>query len=332
MPACWKRPRYQFRLLLNLLFVSVLACSTATANDYPSPNRAVTIIVPYAPGGPGDLLARAVADALAAQTKGKFIIENKPGGSQTIGTRAAARAAPDGYTLFLGSTSDLAINLNMNMTLGYDPIRDFAPISLILNSPQYLITRPDFPANSVGELIDLAKRSPGKLTFASLGPGSTTYFSGTLLNVWTGISITSVPYVGAAPAFRDLVAGFVDMTYTTSVLGAIRSGQVKVLGATGATRPAVAPDIPAIAELGMPDFDVQIWMGLLAPAGTPKAIVDFLSDEIKKAVKSGAVQKRMGAGGAEFELRATTSDEFRLFIQREVPRWRKLIETAGALK
>jgi tripartite-type tricarboxylate transporter receptor subunit TctC len=318
------------RLLVALMLVGLIAQATSPAigSDYPGARKVVTIIVPYPPGGPGDIMARAVAEGLRTQLNATFIIENKAGASQILATRAAARATPDGYTLLLGSATSMAINPSTRKSLPYDPLRDFEPISMVIKSPQYLITRPDFPANSLGELIDLAKRSPGKLTYASLGPGSTPHIAGELLNSLAGISITHVPYPGAAPAARDVAAGHVDMTYTTNVLNMIRSGQLKALGVTSATRATVAPDIPAIAESGMPDFDVGMWMGFAAPAGTPTAIINLLHDGIKKAVESGALKSRLGAAGEEYELTATTPAEFRKFIQAEVPRWRKVIDTA----
>ena len=297
----------------------------AMSNDYPASGRPITIVVPYAPGGPGDLITRALAEILRVELKATFIIENKPGASQITGTRAVARAAPDGYTLLLASSSSLVLNPITRKSLPYDTLRDLEPISMVLQTPQYLITRPDFPANSIPELIDLAKRSPGKLTYASLGPGSTAHIAGELLNVWAGTSINAVPYPGAAPALRDTMGGHVSMFYTTAVLDMIQSRQVKALGVTSATRTKVAPDIPSIAEFGMPDFDIGFWQGFAAPAGTPKAIINLLYEAIKKAVVSGELKSRVGISGAEYEFRATTPDEFRGLIETDTARLRKIV-------
>jgi tripartite-type tricarboxylate transporter receptor subunit TctC len=306
----------------------ISAGSPAMSNDYPAQGKPITIIVPYPPGGPGDVVVRTLADVLRVNLNATFIIENKPGASQILATRMAARATADGYTLLLGSATSLALNPITKKSLPYDPIRDLDPISMVVNTPQYLITRPGFPANSIPELIALAKKSPGKLTYASLGPGSTANIAGELLNVWAGTSIQGVPYPGAAPALRDTVAGHIDMFYTTAVLPMIQSGQVKALGVTSAKRTQIAPEIPALSEFGMPDFDVGIWWGLLAPAGTPNAVVNLLQGAIKKAVVSGALKERMGVSSDEYELRATSPEEFREFIQDEIRKMQKIIEVA----
>lgn len=315
--------------------VLALLCGTAPSSansDYPNRSKPVTIVVPYAAGGPGDILSRAVADVLARETNGIFIIENKPGASQIIGARNVAKADPDGYTLLLGSTTSLAINPSLKKNLPYDPIKDFEPIALVVNSPQYLITRPSFPANNLAEFIDLAKKSPDKFTYASVGIGSTPHLAGELLNALAGISTRHVPYAGAAPVLNDVVAGHVDMTFTTTVLGAIRAGQVKTLGVTSAEPAQASPDIPTIASYGMPTFDMGIWMGFLAPAGTPKEIIAKLNAGIVAGVKSGALKERMGSAGAEYDLLQTTPDEFRAFIDREIPKWQKIINLVGISK
>ncbi|WP_170850203.1 MULTISPECIES: tripartite tricarboxylate transporter substrate binding protein [unclassified Beijerinckia] len=312
------------------LFTS--AAPSYAATDYPSRSRPVTIVVPYAAGGPGDVLSRAVADVLSKEMNGIFIIENKPGASQIIGARNVAKADPDGYTLLLGSTTSLAINPSLKKNLPYDPVKDFEPIALVINSPQYLITRPSFPANSLREFIDLAKKSPDKFTYASVGIGSTPHLAGELLNVLAGLSMRHVPYAGAAPVLNDVIAGHVDLTFTTTVLGSIRAGQVKTLGVTSAEPAQAAPDIPTIASYGMPTFDMGIWMGFLAPAGTPKEIITKLNEGIVAGVKSGALKERMGGAGSEYDPLETSPAEFRAFIDREIPKWQKIIDLVGIQK
>ena len=332
MPGLSSTLKASVAALATICLTTGFALSGAAAAGYPERGRPVTVIVPYPAGGPGDLLSRAVADVLANKTNGTFIIENKPGASQIIGARTVARAAPDGYTLLLGSTTSLAINPSLKESLPYDPVRDFEPISLVVNSPQFLIVRPSFRANSLKDLISLARQSPDKFTFASVGLGTTSHLAGELLNTLAGIRITHVPYAGAAPALNDVVAGHVDMIYTTAVLNMIKSGQVKALAVTSTAPVTAAPEISTVASLGMPIFDMGIWMGFLAPAGTPKEIVDQISSDIRAAVASGDLQQRMGAAGSEYELLSTTPDDFKAFIQGEIPKWEKIIRQVGLPK
>jgi tripartite-type tricarboxylate transporter receptor subunit TctC len=316
------------RAFLACLAMAVPAIAAPTfAQDYPS--KTVTIIVPYPAGGLGDILPRAMAEVLAQQTGGTFIIDNKPGATQMIGARAAARANSDGYTLLFGSVTSLAINPSVKKELPYDPVKDFEPISLAFVSPQYLITRKDLPANSVRELLDLAKRDPGKLNYASGGPGSSSHLAGELLKTLAGISMTHVPYAGTGPAVRDVIGGHVDLTFTGSGMSQADAGQVKVLGVSSAVRAAAAPNVPTIAESGVPGYEATIWFGFLAPAGTPKAIVDKLSREIRTGIDSGALRERLKAGATEIELVGSTPEEFRAHIQKEIPQWRKVIEAAN---
>ena len=302
---------------------AVLAAA-AVAQDYPQ--RVVTIIVPYPAGGTGDILPRAMADVLAQQTGQNFIVDNKPGATQTIGARLAVSAKPDGYTIFFGSVTSLAINPSVKKELPYDPVRDFEPISLTFVSPQYLLARRDLPANSVGELIELAKRMPGKLNYASIGPASSVHLAAELLKTMAGIDMTHVPYTGSGPAVRDTIAGHVDLTLTAG--GMTYANQLKVLGVTSATRTSAAPQVPAIAEV-LPGYEATVWFGFLAPAGTPKQIVGRLAAEMKTAVASGALRERLKVAAADIELVASTPDEFRAHIQKEIPHWRNVIKAAN---
>jgi tripartite-type tricarboxylate transporter receptor subunit TctC len=342
------------RLLAAGVLSAVLAAA-AVAQDYPQ--RVVTIIVPYPAGGTGDILPRAMADVLAQQTGQNFIVDNKPGATQTIGARLAVSAKPDGYTIFFGSVTSLAINPGVKKELPYDPVRDFEPISLTFvggagerserparqlysecarrtlalnrarrRAPQYLLARRDLPANSVGELIELAKRMPGKLNYASIGPASSVHLAAELLKSMAGIDMTHVPYTGSGPAVRDTIAGHVDLTLTAG--GMTYANQLKVLGVTSARRTSVAPQVPAIAET-LPGYEATVWFGFLAPAGTPKQIVGRLAAEMKTAVASGALRERLKVAAADIELAASTPDEFRTHIQKEIPHWRNVIKAAN---
>ena len=298
----------------------------AVAQDFP--HKVVTVIVPYPAGGLGDILPRAMADTLTHQMGVSFIVDNRPGATQTIAARLAAAAKPDGATIFFGSATALAINPSLKKSLPYDPVKDFDPISLTYVSPQYLIARTTLPANSIPELIDFAKRNPGKLNFASIGPGSTVHLAGELLKSLAGIDMTHIPYTGSAPAVRDTIAGHVDFTFTGGGMTYADAGQVKALGVTSPKRTTAAPQVPAIAET-LPGYDANVWFGFLVPAGTPKPIIDQLAREMKKAVATGALAERLKAAKTEVELVGSTPDEFRDYIQREVPRWRDIIKAAN---
>jgi tripartite-type tricarboxylate transporter receptor subunit TctC len=313
----FRRSRYH-----ALLVLALLAAAPAAAQE----PRVVTIIVPYPAGGIGDILPRAMADVLGQQTGRSFVVDNKPGATQTIGARLAAAAKPDGATIFFGSVTSLAINPSVKKDLPYDAIKDFEPIALTFVAPQYLLARRDLPANSMRELIDLARRMPGKLNYAAIGPASSVHLAAELIKTMAGVDITHVPYTGSAPAIRDTIAGHVDFTLTAG--GMTYATQAKVLGVTSATRTSAAPDVPAIAET-LPGYEATVWFGFLAPAGTPKEIVGKLAGEMKTAVTSGALRERLKAAATDIELTAMMPEEFRSYIQKEIPHWRTVIKAAN---
>jgi tripartite-type tricarboxylate transporter receptor subunit TctC len=320
----WQR-KMTHRGALVLALTLALAGGPAAAQSYP--HKVVTVIVPYPAGGLGDILPRAMAETLTHQMGVNFIVDNRPGATQTIAARLAAAAKPDGATIFFGSVTALVINRSLKKSLPYDPVKDFEPISLTFESPQYLITRPDLPANSMPELIDFARKNPGKLNFASIGPGSTVHLAGELLKALAGINMTHIPYTGSAPAVRDTIAGHVDLTFTGGGMTYADAGQVKALGVTSAKRTTAAPQVPAIAEF-VPGYDANVWFGFLVPTGTPKPIIDTLAHEMKKAIDTGALAARLKAAKTEVELVGSTPDEFRAYIQSETPRWRDIIKAA----
>jgi tripartite-type tricarboxylate transporter receptor subunit TctC len=277
--------------------------------------------------GLGDILPRAMAQVLQEQTGQTFIIDNRPGATQAIGTRIASHAAPDGYTLLFGSVTNLALNPILKKDLPYDPLKDFAPIALSYVSPMYLVTRPGL-MNSVQDLIALAKREPKKLTYASGGVGSSSHLAAELFNAMAGTSMTHVPYSGTGPAMRDTIAGIVDLTFSASGTSYASNGQVRALAVTGATRSQAAPNVPTLAESGLPGYDATIWFGFLAPAGTSMAIVDKLYAEMKKAVDSGALGEKLRAANDQVELVARPPQDFRAFIGSEIQRWRDVVKSA----
>ena len=301
----------------------------ASAQTYPS--RPVTIIVPYPAGGLGDILPRAMAQVLQEQIGQTFIIDNRPGATQSLGTRYAARAPADGYTLLFGSVTSLALNPILKKDMPYDPLKDFEPIALTFMSPMYLVTRPDLKMDSVRDLIALAKAEPKKLNYSSGGVGSSSHLAAELFNTIAGTSMTHVPYGGTGPAIRDTIAGIVDLTFTGSGMSYAKQGQVKALATTGASRSQAAPDVPTLAESGLGGYEASIWFGFLAPAGTPKPIVDKLYAEMKKAVDSGALRERLRAANDELDLVAKPPQEFRTFIGMEIERWRSVTRAANLL-
>lgn len=288
--------------------------------------KLVTIIVPYPAGGLGDIMPRAVAEILSTQTSDTFIIDNKPGATQTIGARMAAQAKPDGGTILFGSVTSLVINPATKKSLPYDPVKDFEPISLVFIAPLYLMVRHDLPVNSLAELIDLAKRAPGTLTYASGGVGSSSHLAGELLKTRAGIDMVHIPYTGTGPAVRDVIGGHVDMTFTGS--GLSYTDHLKVLAVTSAKRTEAAPAVPAISET-IPGYDATGWFGFLAPAGTPAGIVDRLASEIRRSVTSGTLRDRMKATGNELEFWGSTPDEFRSYIAKEIPQWKAVVKAAN---
>jgi tripartite-type tricarboxylate transporter receptor subunit TctC len=316
-------------LAAMLAVVAVLtgvAGPPASAQTYPS--RVVTIVVPYPAGGLGDILPRAMAQVLQEQTGQTFIVDNRPGATQALGTRYAAHAAADGYTLLFGSVTSLALNPILKKDLAYDPLKDFEPIALTYMSPMYLVTRPDLKVNSVKDLIAMAKAEPKKLNYSSGGVGSSSHFAAELFNTMAGTSMTHVPYAGTGPAIRDTMAAIVDLTFTGSGMSYAKQGQVKALATTGAARSQAAPELPTLAESGLAGYEASIWFGFLAPAGTPKPIVDRLYAGMKKAVESGALRERLRAANDEIELVAKPTDEFRAFIGKEIERWRSVTKAA----
>jgi tripartite-type tricarboxylate transporter receptor subunit TctC len=309
--------------ILGLAGFLPAAGSNGAAQEIP---KVITIIVPYPAGGLGDIMPRAMADVLALRTSHTFVIDNKPGATQMLGARVAAHARPDGSVILFGSATSLVVNPAVQKSLSYDPVKDFEPISLVFVAPMYLLVRRDLPVKSVKELLDLAKRQPGRLTYASGGVGSTSHLAGELLKARAGIDMIHVPYAGTGPAVRDVIGGHVDLTFTGS--GLSYAEQVRILAVTTAKRSEAAPEIPAIDET-VPGYDATGWFGFLAPAGTPRPIVDWFATQMRQAVASGALRERMRASGNELEFRGSTPDEFHDYIAKEIPQWKAVIKAAN---
>jgi tripartite-type tricarboxylate transporter receptor subunit TctC len=302
--------------------------SAVRAADYPS--RPITIVVAFTPGGPSDVLSRIIGKRLNEILHQPVIVENRPGAGGNIAAEEVAHAAPDGYTLLMGNNSILATNAALYKKLAYDPEKDFIPISLIGTQANILVVNPNVPANSLPELIALAKASPGILNFASSGFGAAAHLAGELFKTEAKINIIHVAYKGAAPALNDVIAGHVQMMFATSasVIGLIRNHKVRALAVTTIKRTALLPDLPTMDELGLKGFDATTWHGLVSPAGTPKEIIDTLHFAIAEALKDEATQKALNGLGVD--IVGNSPKEFEAYIKAEIPKWTAVVKQSGA--
>jgi len=294
------------------------------------PNRVIKLIVPYPPGGTTDLLGRLIADKVKSGLNATVIVENKPGAGTTLGADLVAHASPDGYTLLLATSTTLAINKTLYKKLPYDPVKDFAPISLVAEVPFALIVNPLIPAKTLTEFIAYAKANPG-LAYGSAGNGSPQHLGAELLKTQAGIDIRHVPYRGSVPAMLDVIANHIPFMIVDlePALPQIKEGKVRVLGVTTPKRVAVAPDIPTIAESGLPGYQLVAWQGLVAPAGTPRDIVDVLAAQIAKMLADPATSGRFATLAIE-PLPGSTPDSFAAYIKTEVDRWATIVKSSGA--
>jgi tripartite-type tricarboxylate transporter receptor subunit TctC len=313
-------------------FVAVVALlcwlPAAVAAEYPA--RPVNLIVAFTPGGPSDVLSRILGRKLEQLLGQPFVIDNRPGAGGNIAAEAAAHAPTDGYTLLMGNNSILATNASLYKKLNYDPERDFLPISLIGSQANILVVNPSVPANSMAELIALAKARPGQLNFASSGYGAAAHLAGELFKTEAHIDIVHVAYKGAAPALQDVVAGHVQMMFATaaSVVGLIKDGKVRPLAVTTPKRTAILPDVPTVAELGIPGFDATTWHGLVAPAGTSKEIIGTLHHATGLALNDAAVRKSLTDLGVD--IIGGSPQEFAAYIKAEIPKWTAVVKASGA--
>ncbi len=314
--------------MLAFAFVAVLlAASPARAQDYPT--RSITLVVPYAAGGGNDAMARIVADHMAKTLGQQIVIENRGGAGGTIANRAAAKAAPDGYTLVLGGTGTLAINPTLYASVGYDPRKDFAPVGLIATSALVLLVHPSVEAGSVPELIALARKAPGKLNFASAGPGSGVHLAAELFANMAGIKLTHVPYKGSAPALNDLLGGHVQIYFSSlpPAVGMRAEGKVRALAVTGPARSHVFPDVPTVAEAALPGYEAVLHYGIAAPAGTPRPVVDKLNAALRAALASEETKAILTSTGAE--ALPSTPEEYAADIDHEERRWSRIVRELG---
>ena len=313
---------------MRLLLALALASSQAFAQTYPS--RPVRVMVGFAPGGPNDIIARAYSAQLAEGLGQPFVVENRTGAAGNLAAEAVARAAPDGHTLMLGSTGTNAVNPSLYAGLPFDPVRDLAPVSVVATSPSALAVHPKVAAHSVRELIALAKAQPGKLTYASAGSGSSQHLSAELFKQAAGVDIVHVPYKGAAPGITDLLAGQVDLSFApvANVVPHAKSGKLRLLAVTSASRSEFAPGVPTVAESGVPGFDVTTWYAVFATAGTPASIVERLNAELGKVSRSPKLREQLAGLGIDAAASASPA-EARAYRDAEVERWGKLVRALG---
>ncbi len=294
------------------------------------PDRPVRIIVPFPPGGSNDIIARQLAEALREILGQPVLVENRAGAGGNVGADSVAKAAPDGLTLLLAAPGPLAINEHLFRSIPFNPQRDFAPVALVATVPIVLMVTKGLAVQSVAELVAMAKREPGRLAFGSSGNGSTNHLAGELLKAQAGIDIVHVPYRGAAPAMTDLVGGQIQMMFDNmpAALPQVRGGQVRGLAVAGATRAEALPDLPTVAESGVPGFEAEAWFGLVAPAATPDAALTRLREACSAALANPALRARFAQGGAQPGTRL--GDDFGRFLGTEREKWGRVVAASGA--
>jgi tripartite-type tricarboxylate transporter receptor subunit TctC len=321
--------RFLKHLQATSLCLIGLAGAGNSFSDDSYPSRPIRMIVAYPAGGGTDILARMIGQKLNDLLGQSVVIDNRGGANGNIGSELAAKATPDGYTLLMG-TANLTVNPGLYRKLGYQPLKDFVPIVLVTKQPNILVVHPSVTANSVKELISLAKTKPSQLNFASNGAGASSHLSGELMKIKAGIIMTHVPYKGAGPALAALLANEVQLMFanTLAALPHVRSNRLRALAITSLQRSAALPELPTMAESGLPDYEVVAWYGVLAPAGTPRAVVTKLNRDIVKVVRQPDIQDRLLKDAANPV--GSTPDEFAAFMRSETVKWAQVIKDSGA--
>ena len=313
-----------------ILLCGALAGLVPAAHAQQYPTRPVRFVVPFAPGGSTDTLARTIGVKLAEAVGQQVVVDNRPGGNGDLGMMIAAQAPADGHTLLLGYIANLAIAPSLNPKMPYDPVKDYAPITQIATSPNVMTANAGVPAKSLKELVALAKAKPGAVNFASTGVASVGHLTGELLNTLAGMKMTHVPYKGGGAAIIGLLSGEVQVMFTgfSAAMPHIKSGKIRSLAVTGAKRSPALADVPTIAEQGFPGVEATAWYGVLAPAGTPRPVVTRLHGEIVRILKLPDVTQRLGNLG--FEIVGSTPEHFASYIKTEIRKWEKVVKASGA--
>jgi len=315
------------RIIFLLLAFDITASTHAADNDYP--NKPVTVIVAYAPGGQGDIFARLVSEKLSVLYKQTVVVDNKPGVSGTIGTKIAARSKNDGYTLFLGQTGEITVNRLLIKDIGYDPMQELTPVVLIGNSPLIMLAAADAPFNTVNEFIQLARSKPGELSYGSVGAGTPGHLSAVALGVGAKVNLIHVPYKGVGPLMSDLMAGRLQVFFSSAsaALPQVKGGKLKALAVTTPQRMTSLPQVPTIAESGLPGFSYTLWGGLFAPAGTPQNIIDTLNKDVNSILAMPDLKNRLEADN--MAVPKNTPAEFNSYVRSEAAKFEKLIKDAN---
>lgn len=319
------------RLTLGGLALAAAAAAAPFAVQAQAyPTKPVTIVVPFAAGGTTDILARVIGQALNKELGQAVVVDNRAGAGGNIGAALAAKATPDGHTLFMGTVGTHAINQSLYKKLPYDPIKDFAPLTRVAMVPNLLVANPGKPYRNVKELVAYAKANPGKVNFGSSGSGSSIHLSGELFNSLAKVDMVHVPYKGSAPAVTDLVAGQIDIMFDNmpSAIQHVRSGRLKALAVTTAKRSPELPDVPTVAEAGVPGYEATSWFGMFAPAGTPAPVVAKLNAALLKVLADPEVKKKLAEQGAE--PHGEKPEQFAEFIRLETAKWSKVVKDSGA--
>ena len=310
---------------------AMIACAAppAAAQDYPS--RAVKIIIGFGPGATADITARVLAQRFNEKLGQQFVVENKPGAGSNLAADFVARAPKDGYTLLMATTAN-AINQTVSPNLSFDFVKDLAPVTLVASVPNVLVAHPSLGVASVPELIALAKSKPEQIFFGSSGVGTSTHLSGELFNQMAGVKLVHVPYPGSAQAIADVLTGRIALLFSpaSTVLPHVRDGKLKALATTGGKRTAIAPELPTVAEAGLPGYETDLWLALLAPAGTPRAVIDTLSRAVNEALRVNEVVAPLRAQG--IDPLGGTPEEFGRYLQTEVQKWETVAKAAGVKK
>jgi tripartite-type tricarboxylate transporter receptor subunit TctC len=316
------------RRVAAALFVALAFSGAAAAQGWPE--KPVRFIVGFTPGGPSDIIARALGQKLADLWGQQVVIENRPGAGGNIAAEIAAKSAPDGTTWLLGNNSILATNQSLYRKLGYDPVKDFAPVALVALQPNILVVNPGVPANSVKELIALARAKPGQLNYASSGSGAAAHLAGELFKAMTGVDMVHIPYKGAQPALTDVISGQAQLMFATSasVIPYIKAGRLRALAVTTARRSATVPELPTLSEAGVPGFEAITWHGVVVPSATPAPLIERLNRDIVDVLRMPDLRERLESLGAE--LAAGTPRDFADYIAREIPKWTKVVKDSGA--
>jgi tripartite-type tricarboxylate transporter receptor subunit TctC len=307
----------------------VLSGALAPAQAQTYPNRAITLVIPFAPGGSTTIVGRGIADKMSELLGEKVVVDNRPGAGGTVGTKAVAKSDPDGYTLVLGYTGTLAIGPSLYKNVGYDPRKDFAPIGLIGNAPNSLVVNPSFPAKTMAELIAYAKANPGTVNFGSAGAGTASHITGEYFATAAGIKLVHIPYKGTGPALTDLLGGHIPMAFAPipASHANVAAGKLRALAVTSTTRSSLMPEVPTISESVLPGFDASLYYGLAAPAGTPRPIIDRLNKALRDALASDEVKKQLTQDGTE--ITPGSPEDYAAFIDKDEKKWSQLVKASG---